>query len=83
MTKEDERKVREALPDKASVDVDSPGQLLIFTRTEGFVHSSIPLAARTLQLMGEKTGVYRGVISDDMAMFDKDKLAEFDASVII
>ncbi len=76
---ENENKVRKALPEKATVETDTPRQLLIFTRTEGFVHSSIPLAARALQLLGEKTGAYKGVISDDMSMFDTDNLEKFDA----
>jgi len=72
-------KVTEALPAKAPAKPAKARKLLVFNRCEGFRHSSIPLAAKALELMGAKTGAYSTVISDDMAMFTADKLKEFDA----
>ena len=39
--------------------------MLIFTLTNGFRHSSIPLAAKAMKYMGKKTGAYETVTTDD------------------
>jgi type 1 glutamine amidotransferase len=72
-------KIKAALPDKATAKPNKPRTLLIFVRSEGFTHSAIMPGARALELMGEKTGAYKSVISDDMAMFDPENLEKFDA----
>ena len=74
--------VESALPEKASAPT-SPRRVLIFFRTEGFVHGSIPVSRFALQRIGEKTGAYTSVASDDMAMFDRANLATFDAVVFL
>ncbi len=80
-SEEEVQKITAALPQKATVRPAQPRKLLIFCRTEGFRHSSIPYGAKALELMGQKTGAYTSVISDDMAMFAPDKLGQFDAVV--
>ena len=72
-------RVKAALPAKAPAKPARARKLLIFNLCQGFRHSSIPLAAEAIKLVGEKTGAYSSVISSDMAMFDADKLKEFDA----
>ena len=54
-------------------------KVLIFTRTKGFRHGSIPTGAKSLAMLGEATGAYTAVHSEDPAMFEADKLKEFDA----
>jgi hypothetical protein len=71
-------KVQAALPDKALVAVSAPRKVLVFTLTKGFRHSSIPLAAETLRLIGEKTGAFTTVTSDDLEMLRPANLAKFD-----
>lgn len=78
---EEVQKIKEALPEKATAKPAKPRKLLIFCRCEGFRHSSIPYAAKAIELMGEKTGAYQSVTSDDMAMFDAGTLGQFDAVV--
>jgi hypothetical protein len=56
-----------------------PRKLLVFSRITGFPHKSVPWGAQALRVIGEKSGAYTAVLSDDPAMFDKDKLNEFDA----
>ncbi len=56
-----------------------PRKLLVFFRTEGFVHGSIPVGLLALQRLGDKTGAFSAVASEDMAMFSAEKLAGFDA----
>jgi type 1 glutamine amidotransferase len=72
-------KVRLAMMDAPRVEPKQPRKLLIFWRCEGFAHSCVPLASRTFEIMGEKTGAYAPTLSDDMDMFLPENLAEFDA----
>ena len=76
------QRVREAMPEKATIEVESPRKLLVFWRCEGFFHDSIPLANETLKLMGEMTGAFSVVLSNDMDMFDADTLNQFDGVVL-
>lgn len=76
--------VEAGLPDQATASPNKPRRVLIFFRTEGFVHlHSIPVGRQALQRLGEKTGAYTSVASDDMAMFDPDTLKTFDAVVFL
>lgn len=76
------QKMADAMPEKATVKPAKARKILIFCRCEGFKHSSIPFAAKALEMMGEKTGAYTSVISDDMAVFTPESLAQFDAVVL-
>lgn len=75
--------VEAALPHKAAATPAAPRRVLLFFRTEGFVHASIPVGRLALQRLGEKTGAYASVASDDMAMFEPAMLATFDAVVFL
>ena len=76
---EEIQKITAAMPDKAYAKPAKPRQLLIFTLTKGFPHSSVPVAAKAFEIMGEKTGAWTSVTSDDVQMFAADKLKDFDA----
>ncbi len=71
-------KVKAALPDAPYVKPDQPRKVLVFTLTKGFRHGSIPLAAKALELMGEKTGAFTTTTSDDVNMLKPENLAKFD-----
>ncbi len=60
-----------------------PRKVLIFTKTNGFRHGSIPVAAASLTLLGEKTGAYTAEHSEDESMFEPDTLKQFDAVFMI
>src|SRR4029079_4479182 len=45
----------------------------------GFVHSSIPLAAKTIEAMGTKTGAWSTTISYDAADITSENLKQYDA----
>ncbi|AWI07887.1 ThuA domain-containing protein [Ereboglobus luteus] len=70
-----------AAPEDARAKPQRPRKLLVFYRTEGFVHKSIPNANHALKLMGELTGAYTVTLSDDMAQFEPAALAAYDAVV--
>ncbi len=73
------QRITAALPDKAPATPATPRKLLVFTRAKGFVHGSIPVAAKTFELMGKKTGAFEAVASDDLAALEADNLKQFDA----
>jgi hypothetical protein len=75
---EEVERVEKAQPDAPTAKPKSRRNLLIFTRAAGFRHSSIPIAAKALSLLGEKTGAWQSVISDDPAVFAKASLDRFD-----
>jgi type 1 glutamine amidotransferase len=77
------RKIDNALPDQAPARPARSRKVLVFTLATGYVHRSIPIAARALQRMGEKTGAYRAVISDDKEWFQPSRLGQFDAIVMV
>ncbi len=79
----DKEKIDAALPTTAPATPKQARKVLIYTQAAGYVHSSIPDGAYAIQAMGTKTGAYASVISDDPAMFDADKLAGFDAIVLV
>ncbi len=79
---DDLAKIEAALPEKAPATPKKPRKVLVFTKATGFVHSSIPVAAKTFELMGKKTGAYETVITDDPEAFAADNLKNFDAIVM-
>lgn len=76
-------KINAALPEAAPAKPKQPRKVLIFTRTKGFRHGSIPTAAKALALLGEKTGAYTSVHSEDPAMFEADSLKQFGAIFMV
>src|SRR5690606_6587944 len=57
----------------------SPRRVLVLARAAGFVHSSIPLAAATIDALGQKTGAWTTTISYDAADVTAENLRQFDA----
>ncbi len=80
---EDIKKVRAALPDKAPAKPVKDRKILVFTRCEGYVHSSIPLGAKAFAMMGEKTGAYTTEECGEMEAFGPENLKRFDAVLFL
>lgn len=72
-------KIAEAIPAKAYAKAEKPRKLLVFSRTNGFRHDSIVTGKLALTEMGKKTEAFEAVISEDLAMFEKDMINGFDA----
>jgi len=68
-----------ALPDAAPVKPRQPRRVLVLGRAAGFVHSSIPLAARTIEEIGKKTGAWSATITYDAADINAANLKQYDA----
>src|SRR5262245_32202971 len=47
-----------AVPEKAPATPAQPRRVLVLARAAGFVHSSIPLASRTIEALGMNTGAW-------------------------
>ncbi len=60
-----------------------PRQILLFSKTNGFRHGSIPVAVKSLTMLGEKTGAWATVHSEDDASFESDRLDKFDAVIMV
>ncbi len=68
-----------ALPDEAPATPKQPRRVLVLAKAAGFVHASIPLAARTIEALGEKTGAWTTVITYDPADINAGNLTRYDA----
>ena len=76
---EDVQAMVAALPEKAPAKPRKPRRVLVLGRAAGYVHSSIPLAARTIEEMGRKTGAWSTTITYDAADINEKNLAQYDA----
>ncbi len=68
-----------ALPATAPAKPAQPRKVLVLARAGGFVHSSIPLAAKTIEALGAKTGAWTTTISYDANDINADNLKSYDA----
>ena len=68
-----------ALPATAPAKPKQPRKVLVLGKAGGFVHSSIPLAARTIEEMGKKTGAWTTTITYDSADINEANLKQYDA----
>ena len=80
---EEAAKTAAALPEKAPAAPAKPRKVLVYTAATGFKHSSIPLGARTILLLGQKTGAWQTLVSNDRYMFEPETLAQFDAVMMM
>ncbi|MBI4658583.1 MAG: ThuA domain-containing protein [Verrucomicrobia bacterium] len=71
------------MPTRAAATPIQPRRLLVFTLCKGYYHTSIPFGAKSIELMGQKTGAFSSIISDDIALFEPDKLREFDGICLV
>lgn len=74
-------KMQAAAPERARVAAERPRKVLIFSVSWGYWHDSIPYGKRVFEILGKKTGAFETVASDDPAMFEPQKLRQFDAVI--
>lgn len=79
MTGELRAKIAAAAPGEPAARPAKARKLLVFTLCKGFVHASIPVGAEAMTILGGKTGAFETVVSDDIAMFEPERLSGFDA----
>jgi uncharacterized protein len=70
--------MEDALPGKAPAVPKRPRRVLVLARAQGYVHSSIPLAAATVKALGDKTGAWSTDITYDAADINDANLKRYD-----
>lgn len=76
---EDVEKMMAALPSAAPARPARPRKVLVLNSCAGFVHSAIPLAAKTIEELGAKTGAWTATVSYDVSVITAENLKQFDA----
>jgi type 1 glutamine amidotransferase len=84
MSPEDRQKVQAAIPTAAPATPRKPRLILVMNLNvrKGEVrggHGSIPYGNLALELMGEKTGAYEVLLSDDVELWRPESIRRFDA----
>src|ERR1019366_7723059 len=67
------------LPDKPYATPQSLRRVLVLGRAVGWVHTSIPLAAKMVEYLGDKTGAWMTTITYDAAAITPENLKQYDA----
>ncbi len=68
-----------AIPDKPIATPQGLRHVLVLCKANGWVHTSIPLAAKMVEYLGDKTGAWITTISYDAASITPDNLKNYDA----
>lgn len=80
LSAEAKQQIEAVVPTQAAAPPLAPRKLLIFDRNVDYGgHGSIPYANHAFTVMGERTGAFSTLVSDDPAVFEKQHLAQFDA----
>ncbi len=80
VSEEERGKIESAIPASAPAKAKKPRRLLVFDRSIGHgKHPSVPHANLAVTLMGQKTGAYETVVTEDPSVFEKETLNTFDA----
>jgi type 1 glutamine amidotransferase len=75
--------IAKALPEKAFAKPLKARKVLVFAKTAGFRHASIPTGKLALTELGKKTGAFETVVSDDLDNFEPKTIDQFDAIVFL
>jgi type 1 glutamine amidotransferase len=75
---EDQQRMEAALPASAPAKPMKPRKVLVLCKAAGFVHSSIPLAAKTVEELGTKTGAWTTDVSYDSSVITAKNLKQYD-----
>jgi type 1 glutamine amidotransferase len=68
-----------ALPDKPYATPQRLRHVLVLGRAVGWVHTSIPLATKMVEYLGDKTGAWMTTITYDAAAITPENLKQYDA----
>ena len=86
LTEQQAERIRKALPDSARVVPKKQRKVLIwntpFMETCPHKGYSVPQAAYAMKMLGEKTGAFDAVISDDLTLYRPGTIEQFDAIVM-
>lgn len=83
LTPEWSAQIEAIAPSRAQAEAKAPRTVLVFTLMTGFQHWATPHTAEVVRILGEKSGAFDCVVSDDITHFERDKIDAFDAIVLI
>ena len=75
-------KIEKLAPAKTTFPTKKKHKILLFSLFTGFNHWVVPHTAAMVEILGEKSGAFEVVSSNDIAMFEKNTLKQFDAVVL-
>jgi len=85
LTEQQAKRIADAVPQKARVAPREPRRVLIWNTPfmDNCPHKGycVPQAQHAMKLLGEKTGAFEPVVSDDVAMYLPENLKRFDAII--
>lgn len=76
-------KVKASVPKAAPTKPKAKRSVLVFSKTMGFRHSSIPIGIESMKLMGESTGAYTVTATEDENAFEPDNLKQYDGVIFL
>ncbi len=76
-------KVKANLPAAPAAAPKSKHEVLVFSKTNGFRHSSIELGVEAMKLLGEKTGAFHVTATEDDAAFEPESLKKYAAVIFL
>ena len=76
-------KIEKAVPKDSLAKPKKPRKVLVFSKTSGFRHGSIPVGAKSIVMLGQQTGAFEAVHSEDDSMFEPESLKQFDAVIML
>ena len=65
---DDVEKMMASLPSSAPATPAKPRKVLVLCKCAGFIHACIPLAAKTIEALGTKTGAWTTTVSYDSSV---------------
>ena len=75
--------MKAAMPKTAPAKPKQKRKVLVYSRTAGFRHGSIPHGIKSMTLLGETTGAFEVTASEDPAMFEEETLKQFDGVIFL
>jgi type 1 glutamine amidotransferase len=82
LTPEWESKIQQTAPDNAPVKPKADRKVLVFSLATGYKHWCIPHTSAMVKILGEKSGAYTTVQSDDIEQFLPENISQYDAIVL-
>tara|TARA_B100001029_G_scaffold157123_1_gene142975 strand:- start:2756 stop:3679 length:924 start_codon:yes stop_codon:yes gene_type:complete len=76
-------KIAVGVPKSAPAKPTKPRKVLVFSKTAGFRHGSIPTGVEAMKQMGKSTGAFEVTATEDDSFFEPEKLKDFDAVLFL
>lgn len=76
-------KIAESLPAEAPAKPKAKRKVLVFSKTSGFRHGSIPTGIEAMRMLGAKTGAFEITATEDESAFEPANLQQYDAVLML